>query len=331
MRKLSILLAWNGNNADQLIADAKVADESGIDALFVAETWGQDPFTLLTLLAYETQHVKLGTAVANIYARTPAVLAQHFATLDQLSNGRMIIGLGTSGPNVIEHFHGVKFEKPFTRMREYVEIINTLMRREKLFYSGSVFQLQRGFRLRMQPVRPHIPIYLASMNPKSVRQTAEIADGWLPIFLPKEHWKPQLDAFYESVAAAGRKREDVGVLCPYTITVTDDPERAAFARRVLIVRYIARMGNFYYDQFVRLGYQAAADAVRAAYAEGGSEEAAYSALPQAVVDQLGFAGSVEACRDALDEAAAAGFTLLSISVPESNMHKRAAIYRQLVG
>ena len=123
MRKLSILLAWNGNNSEQLIAEAKLADESGIDALFVAETWGQDPFTLLTLLAYETRHVKLGTAVANIYARTPAVLAQHFATLDQLSNGRMIIGLGTSGPNVIEHFHGVKFEKPFTRMRGCIAVI----------------------------------------------------------------------------------------------------------------------------------------------------------------------------------------------------------------
>jgi F420-dependent oxidoreductase-like protein len=330
VRKISMMLGWNGNNSKELIADAKVADAGGVDSLFVAETWGQDPFTLLTLLAYETQHIKLGTAIANIYARSPAVLAQHFATLDQLSNGRMIIGLGTSGPKVIEHFHGVKFEKPFTRMREYVEIINMLMRREKLVYPGKVFQLERGFRLRMEPVRPHIPIWIASINPKSVQQTAEIADGWLPIFLPKEQWKAQLAVLFDAVEAAGRRREQLQVRCPYTITVTDHPEHAAQSRRMLTVRYIARMGDFYYDLFVRMGYRAEADAVRAGFAQGG-EEGGMAVLSDRLVDQLGFAGGVEACCDALDEAAEAGFSDLSVSVSERDPQKREAIYRKLVG
>lgn len=330
MRKLSMTMGWGGQNIASAIADAKLADECGIDSLWVPETWGQDPFTLLSLLAHETRRVRLGTAIVNIFGRSPAVLAQHFATLDQLSGGRMLIGLGTSGPKVVEHFHGAKFDKPFTRMREYVEIIDLLLRGEKLIYSGKVFQLERGFRLQLTPARPHIPIWIASINPKSVRQTAEIADGWLPIFLPKPQWKQQLAVLYDAVEAAGRKRDEVETRCPYTITVTDTPERAAEVRRATAVRYIARMGEFYYELFVRMGYEAEADAVRAAYAQGGTD-AANRALPQALVDQLGFAGSVEACCDAIDEAAAAGFTLMSVSVAERDPQKRAAIFRKLVG
>ncbi|HKP55685.1 MAG TPA: LLM class flavin-dependent oxidoreductase [Polyangiales bacterium] len=330
MRKLSMGLMWTGENTQQVIRDAKLADEAGIEALFVAETWGHDAFTLLTLLAHETRRIKLGTSIVNIFSRSPAALAQHFATLDQLSGGRMLIGLGTSGPNVIEHFHGVKFEKPFTRMREVIEIINTLMRGEKLEYSGEIFQLSRGFTLRFPPVRPHIPIWIASITPKSQKQTAAIADGWMPIFLPREHWKEQLAPFTDAVRSAGRNPGDVSVRCPYLVTVTDQPERAVAARRANAAFYIARMGNFYYEHFVRMGYKAAADAVRAAWAEGGSEAGA-AALPDALVAQLGFAGELEACCDALDAAAEAGFSLLSVAVTERDPDKRAATLRRLVG
>jgi alkanesulfonate monooxygenase SsuD/methylene tetrahydromethanopterin reductase-like flavin-dependent oxidoreductase (luciferase family) len=230
---------------------------------------------------------------------------------------------------VIEHFHGVKFEKPFTRMREYVEVINLLMRGDKLRYAGKVLQLERGFQLQLRPVRPHIPIWIASINPKSVRQTAEIADGWLPIFLPKTRWKAELAVLFDAIDAAGRKRDEVEVRCPYTITVTDQPERAAQSRRSLAVRYIARMGEFYYQLFVRMGYEAEANAVRAAYARGGTE-AANAALSDALVNELGFAGSVDACRDALAEAEEAGFSVLSVSVAERDPQKRAAIFRKLV-
>jgi F420-dependent oxidoreductase-like protein len=330
MRKLSMGISWTGDNTEQVIRDAKLADEAGVEALFVAETWGHDAFTLLALLARETRRIKLGTSIVNIYSRSPGALAQHFATLDQLSGGRMLIGLGTSGPNVIEHFHGVKFEKPFTRMREYVEIIDRLLRGEKLDYSGEVFQLARGFTLRFTPVRPEIPIWIASITPKSVKQTAAIADGWMPIFLPKDRWREQLGQFADAVRAAGREPSEVSVRCPYLVTVTDRPERAVAARRANTAFYIARMGNFYYEHFVRIGYQAAADAVRAAWEQGGSEAGA-AALPDELVDQLGFAGELEACCAALDAAAAAGFPLLSVSVTERDADKRAAILRRLVG
>jgi F420-dependent oxidoreductase-like protein len=330
MRRLSIGVRWTGTNTDAVIREAKLADEIGIDSLFVPELWGHDAFTLLALLARETSRIKLGTAIVNIFSRSPGALAQHFATLDQLSGGRMAIGLGTSGPNVIEHFHGVKFEKPFTRMREYVEIINRLLRQEPLHFKGDVYQLQRGFTLRFEPLRPHIPIWIASITPKSLRQTAAIADGWLPIFLPRERWKQQLELFFQDVRAAGRSPADVQVRCPYTVSVTDDPERVAAGRRENAAYYIARMGNFYYDHFVRMGYGDIADRVRKAWAEQGSAAGA-AALPDELVSQLGFAGPVGACCEALDEAAEAGFSLLSVSVAQDDPAKRAAIYRQLVG
>src|SRR5687768_10599131 len=119
MRKISIGIGWRGDDTDAVIREAKAADDAGVDSLFVAETWGHDAFTILALIARETKRIKLGTAIVNIYSRSAGALAQHFATLDQLSGGRAMIGLGTSGPNVIEHFHGVKFDKPFTRLREY--------------------------------------------------------------------------------------------------------------------------------------------------------------------------------------------------------------------
>lgn len=330
MRKLSVGIAYTGDNLEALLRDAKTMDDAGVDTLLVAETWGHDAFTILTLLARETKRIKLGTSIVNIFSRSPAALAQHFATLDQLSGGRAVIGLGTSGPNVIEHFHGVKFEKPFTRMREYVEIINRLIAGEKLDYQGDIHQLSRGFTLRFAPLRPHIPIYIASITPKSVKQTAAIADGWLPIFIPRPRWKEQLDAFYASVTEAGRKPEDVVVRCPYGVTVTEDPDRAAAARRANAAFYIARMGNFYYEHFVRMGYADAANAVRKAWDAGGSGAGA-AALPDALVHELGTAGEAEACVDALDAAAEAGFPLLSVQVVERDAGKRAQIYRKLVG
>jgi F420-dependent oxidoreductase-like protein len=330
MRKLSTGIAWTGDNTDRVILEAKAADDAGIDTLMVAETWGHDAFTILALLARETRRIKLCTSIVNIYSRSPGALAQHFASLDQLSGGRMMIGLGTSGPNVIEHFHGVKFDKPFTRMRETVDIINRLMRQEKLNYDGTVFKLSRGFTLRFSPVRPHIPIWIASITPKSVKQTAAIADGWLPIFLPKARWKEQLGIFSDAVREAGRKSEDVLVRCPYTISVTDRPERAEAARRGTAAFYIARMGDFYYEHFVRMGYGDAANAVRKAWGVGGSGAGA-AAVPDALVDELGMAGDVGPCCEALDEAAEAGFSMLSVSVAERDLDKRAAIYRTLVG
>ena len=150
---------------------ARIAEDVGVESLWVAEAWGRDAFSMLTQLALETKKIQLGTAIVNVFSRTPAVLAMTFGTLDELSGGRAMIGLGSSGANVIEHWHGVKFDKPATRLREYIEIINTIMRRQKLDYDGKVFQMSRGFTMQFPTVREHIPTYIASITPKSMEQT----------------------------------------------------------------------------------------------------------------------------------------------------------------
>ena len=226
-RKISIGINWQGPLDYKALFDkARIADEVGVHSVWVPEAWGRDAFTPLTLLADCTKNIQLGTAIVNIYSRTPAALAQHFATLDELSGGRMLIGLGTSGPQVIEHFHGVSFRPPLTRLKEYVEIINTLMRNEPLKYNGKLFHLQRGFTLRFAPVRPHIPIYLATLNAKSVKLTAELADGWLPIMIPLPKLKGEIDAVRQMSVATGRPADAVSVRAPGAVVVTKDVDRA---------------------------------------------------------------------------------------------------------
>ncbi|MEX1023311.1 MAG: LLM class flavin-dependent oxidoreductase [Dehalococcoidia bacterium] len=331
MRKISVGINWQGEfDLDAIVEQAKIADDAGVYEVTVAEAWGRDALSILAVLARETKHIHLGTSIINNFSRTPAAIAQHFATLDEMSGGRMIIGLGSSGPNVIEHFHGVKFEKPLTRTREYVDIINMLMREEPLNYDGKVFNLQRGFTLRFKPVRDHIPIHLASVTPKSVQQTAEIADGWIPIFFPKSQWRGQLEHFYSAVEGAGRRRADVDVRNATGVSVSDNRDRVLQGTAANAAFYIARMGDFYYEHFSRMGYADEANAVRKAWADGGSSAGA-AALPRELVEELTMSGSPEECAAAIDEGVDAGFTIHSLNVAERDPKKRYDIFRQVVG
>jgi len=330
-RRLSIGLNWQGEfNLDKVIEDAKIADDAGIEQLNIAEAWGRDALTLLAVIARETTNIKLGTGIINNFSRSPGAIAQHFATLDELSNGRMVIGLGSSGPQVIEHFHGIKFEKPLTRIKEYTEIINIIMSGEPLNYDGNIYKLERGFTLRFNPVRKHIPIHIASVTPKSVKQTAEIADGWIPIFFPKEQWAPQLTEFNKYVDNAGRARTDIDVRNPGGITVTDNPESVRMGTAANAAFYIARMGDFYYEHFSRMGYADEANAVRRAWEDGGSSAGA-AAMPEEIVNSLGVAGSTGECIDYIEEATEAGFDLHGVSVNETDPHKRFEAFKELVG
>ena len=201
---------------------------------------------------------------------------------------------------------------------------------EPLNYDGNIYKLERGFTLRFNPVRSHIPIHIASVTPKSVKQTAEIADGWIPIFFPKEQWEPQLAEFYKYVDNAGRARTDIDVRNPGGITVTDNPERVRMGTAANAAFYIARMGDFYYEHFSRMGYADEANAVRRAWEDGGSSAGA-AAMPEEIVNSLGVAGSTGECIDYIEEATEAGFDLHGVSVNEADPHKRFEAFKELVG
>jgi alkanesulfonate monooxygenase SsuD/methylene tetrahydromethanopterin reductase-like flavin-dependent oxidoreductase (luciferase family) len=313
-RRLSIGFDWQGNkDREAAFERVKIADEAGVDTVFVAEAWGQDAFTLLTQLAERTTRIKLATGIVNYYSRSPAALAQHFATLDELSEGRMIIGLGASSANVIEHFHGIPFNPTLARMKETVEIINMLIAEQPLHYHGKWFKLERGFTLRFKPFREHIPVYIASFRPRAVKQVAAIADGWLPTMIPIGRLKEEVDKFAAHARTAGREPADLTVRAAGGVTVTQDRERARRAAKATTAFYVARMGDFYYQQLCDMGFADDVNEVRRAWGEGGSA-AGYAAVSDTLCDALGAFGSVEECRERLAVEAAAGVTLHTVSV-----------------
>ncbi|HYL58037.1 MAG TPA: LLM class flavin-dependent oxidoreductase [Candidatus Acidoferrales bacterium] len=313
-RKLAIGVNWQGKlDFKAVIERAKIADDAGIHSIWVAEAWGRDAFTLLTLLAEHTKKVQLATSIVNIYSRTPAALAQHFGTLDELSGGRMLIGLGTSGPQVIEHFHGIQFNPPLTRMKEYVEIINMIMAQTPLNFDGKLFKLHRGFTIRFEPVRKHIPIWIASLNKKSVEFTAKKADGWLPVMIPMKSLKKAIADFREIATAAGRDPRAVEVKSPGGVTVTANVDRAMAAHAANVGFYAARMGTFYSEQLTRFGFGDEVMKVKQAWDSGGSKAGTAAVSPK-LLAELGYIGGVEGAIDRLKAQDEAGVDVHPVDI-----------------
>lgn len=325
MAKLSISVDWQGRFDRRKIIDrVRAADEAGVHSVWVPEAWGRDCFTLLTLMAEHTTRIQLGSGIVNLYSRTPAALAQHFATLDELSEGRMIAGFGTSGAQVIEHFHGVPFQPSLTRMREAIDIFNTLIRHEPLHYMGKVFQLDRGFKLRFEPIRKHIPVHLATLNPKALDATASHADGWLPTMIPIDELAGEVTAMSERIRAAGRDPHVFDIHSPGAATVAtgDAYERARRAQAGTIAFYIGRMGVFYAKQLERFGLHEEVASVKAAWEHGSA--AALEAVPEGLRRRLGTVGDVEECRERIAKAEAAGATIHRVNVTTDDL----AAYRK---
>ena len=331
-RKICISLDWQQlSDRDRLLRQVEIADRAGVDTVWVAEAWGRDAFTILTLLATRTKRIKLGTGIVNVYSRTPAALAQHFATLDEISEGRAVAGFGTSGPQVIEHFHGVPFKPAVTRMRETIQIMNMLIAGQPLNFEGKLFKLGRGFKLRFEPIRPHIPIWVASLNPAALKMTAELADGWMPIMIPASHLAGELAAFRARVTGAGRPADAVAVRAPDRVVVAlEDAKRARRAAAGTLAFYIARMGTFYGAQLERFGYGDAVAAVRKAWNENGSE-AGIDAVADSLLDQITTVGTAAECAARLDEEAKAGISLHNVSVQTRNEAELERAFAELVG
>src|SRR5215469_1608450 len=168
---------------EELLTYVRHVDELGYDTIFVPEAWSRDAFTTLGWIAANTRHVRLGPGIVNVFSRTPTLIAQSIATLDEISDGRAVLGLGTSGARVVENWHGIKFESGLRRTRETIEIVRLALSGERVDYEGQIFKL-RDFHLGFKPKRNRLPIYVASMGPKNNKLTGEIADGWMPIWLP---------------------------------------------------------------------------------------------------------------------------------------------------
>jgi F420-dependent oxidoreductase-like protein len=284
---------------------AALAEAAGYEGVWVPEAFSSDAFTLLGLIAGHTRRLKLATGIVNVFSRTPALLAQSFATLDETSDGRAVIGLGTSGPIVIQDWHGLRFEKPLTRTRETVEILRLALSGARVDYDGAIFKL-KGFKLAVRPVQARIPVYLATFKSNAVRQTGEIADGWLPTHVSVRHVTALRAGLIEGARAAGRDPDAIDMAALTLVACTHDGETARALCREHLAYYVGGMGTFYQELLHGYGYGALADRIKALWTAGDRAGAA-DAIPREVLDDLVVAGTRAECRAALDARRAAGF------------------------
>jgi F420-dependent oxidoreductase-like protein len=298
------------------------AEELGFETVWVGESWGHEAFTLLSHMAAVTERIQLGTGIVNVFSRSPALVAQTVASLDELSEGRAILGLGTSGANVVEQWHGIPYQRPVERMKEYVEIVRLILRGERLEYHSGLFDLQRGFRLPFKPHRQEVPIYLATLAGRSLRLTGELADGWLPIYFWPERFEQLTAPIREGARATGR---DFGVIAvaPYILTaVTPDGDEARSLMRAHIAYYIGGMGVYYHKLWHTYGFPEEADAVRAAWAAGDRAGAA-AKVTDAMVRAVTISGTRKECLQRLEEYRAHGVQAPVLSMPHGVSHQIA--------
>jgi F420-dependent oxidoreductase-like protein len=317
------------NAAEMVVA----ADEAGFDAVFAAESWGSDVFTPLAWWGSRTSRVRLGTAVAQLSARAPTAAAMAALTLDHLSGGRAILGLGVSGPQVVEGWYGAPFGKPLARTREYVSIIRQVLAREApvtgdgphypLPYTGpGADGLGKPLRAITHPLRADLPVWLGAEGPKNVALTAEIADGWLAVYFSDklaDQYNSWLDEGFARPGAR-RSRADFEVAASVPVTITDDPAAEYDKHRPVIALYAGGMGaaekNFHANLFRRMGYADVVEEVGARFREGRRAEAA-AAVPDELVAETAMIGNADQVRAHAARWAANGVTMLMASCEDA--------------
>lgn len=314
--KLGLMVGYWQSGPPQGVEDAIAeAERLGFDSIWTAEAYGSDCLTPLAWWGSKTSRLRLGTAIAQISARTPTAMAMAAITMDHLSGGRFVLGLGASGPQVVEGWYGQPYSRPLERTREYVEIIRRVIAREQpLEFHGRQYQipypggtgLGKPLKSIVHPLRKEIPIFLGAEGPKNVALAAEIADGWLPIF-----FSPKSDKFYRQALAEGfarpnarRRPEEFEVVCTVPIVIHPDVEAAADFIRPMLALYIGGMGaremNFHLNVFARMGYEGECRKIQDLYLDGKKKEA-IAAVPTRMVEDTALVGPPGKIKDELQE------------------------------
>lgn len=333
---------WGADNDHENLALAQEADRLGYDSVWAAEAYGSDAATVLSWVAAQTRSIDVGSAVFQIPARSPAMTAMTAATLDTLSGGRFRLGLGVSGPQVSEGWHGVRFDKPLTRTREYVEIVRMALAREVVRHDGQFWTLPlpdgpgKALRLAVHPAREKIPLYLAAIGPKNLELTGEIADGWLAIFFAPEHAGELMAHIDKGRSKAGKTLENFDVVPTVPVIVGEGSDEGlaecAGPLRHYAALYIGGMGsreqNFYNRLAVSMGYEDAAARVQDLYLARQQRDAA-AAVPFEFIDRTSLIGPPDRIRDRLHAYAEAGVTTLSLAPYGGSIDKRIAALRTM--
>ena len=299
-----------GLSSEEQLALVREAESLGYDSAWTAEAYGSDAATILGWLAQGTETIKLGSAIFQMPGRSAAMTAMTAATIDQLSGGRMLLGIGSSGPQVAEGWHGQRFGKQLQRTREYIAVVRMALARERVQFKGETLELPlpdgpgKALKLTIAPVQERIPIYLAAIGPKNTMLAAEIADGWIPTLFSPEHvgeFRPLLEEGF-SRAGNGKGFDDFDIAPSVNVFVTDDLDSARDAMRPYVALYVGGMGsrkqNFYNALVQRYGFEDAAREVQDLYLEGKKDEAA-AALPGELIDTVSLCGPADRARERL--------------------------------
>jgi F420-dependent oxidoreductase-like protein len=313
-----------GLTADQQLALVVEAEKLGYDSVWTAEAYGSDAATILGWLAGATSRIRLGSAIFQMPGRSAAMTAMTAATIDQLSDGRMILGIGTSGPQVAEGWHGQRFGRQLLRTREYVEVVRMALARQRVEFAGETLVLPlpngpgKALKLTIAPVQERIPVYLAAIGPRNTTLAAEIADGWLPTLFSPEHvaeFRPLLEEGFAR-AGDGKGFDRFDIAPTVNVMVSEDLEGARDAMRHYVALYVGGMGsrdqNFYNLLVRRYGFEEAADRVQSLYLEGRKDEAA-AALPAELIDTVTLCGPADRVRARLDVFRDAGVGTLMVA------------------
>ena len=313
---------WGALPPGNLVELTQEAERLGFDSVWTAEAYGSDCFSPLCWLGSHTTKIKLGTAIMQMPGRSPAMTAMTAATLDQISGGRMLLGIGSSGPQVAEGWHGQRFGRQLQRTREYIAVVRQALARERLEYHGETIELPlpdgpgKALKLTIAPVQERIPIFLAAIGPRNTTLAGEVADGWIPTLFSPEHVAEFTPLLEEGAAAAGRSLDGFEIAPTVNLFVTDDLDSARDAMRPYLALYVGGMGsrdkNFYNALVCRYGFEEAARTVQDLYLEGKREEAA-AALPAELIDLVSLCGPADVVRERLAVFQAAGVTTLMVS------------------
>ena len=322
---------WGAQPPTGLVDLVRAAEGLGYDAVWSAESWGSDAFSPLVWLAAHTERIRLGTGIVQMSARTPTATAMHAVTLDHLSGGRLILGLGVSGPQVVEGWYGQPSHRPLARTREYVEILRRAFQRdEHLAFDGEFHQhpytgegstgLGKPLKVMVHPLRSDIPIFIGAEGPKNVTQTAAIADGWLPLY-----YSPYRTEVYADQLAGAPPDFEVALNVAVTITPDDRPETIAEALapvKGMLGFYVGGMGakgqNFHTKLMARMGFAEEADSIQDLFLEGRRDEAT-AAVPDQFADEISLVGTPARIQDRLAAFADSPVTMLNVA-PRSQDH-----------
>lgn len=311
---IGLVAFWKNYDRKMYLRAAQLADDLGYDSFWVPEAWGYEVFSLLTEIAVHTKRIRLGTGIVNVFSRSPGLLAMHAATLDEISEGRFVLGIGTSGKRVIEGFHGRPFDKPLTQVRDVIRVVRTLLSGGKLHQAGAELADYRPFELAMKPTRPSVPIYVAALKQKAIESIGELADGWIPTFWPYDKLKVGRDWIAAGAARAGRDPSKI-VTAPFTTLLPMGGGAGVKMAKDITSFYIGGMGDYYIELLTNFGFGEECKRIEELYKNKETRSQASAAVPDAMIEALTISGDPQQCIEELKRRRGFGIDLPLLNLP----------------